>query len=341
MGLLAGDRKKQRWSADPRGRKWAEDQNKISNKLMEKMGWKQGEGLGAKGDGMLTPIGVKYKMDNLGFGCTQKYDKQWVAHQDSFNDLLAGLSSETTGKTESKPTMADKAEVSNLGTTGKKSKHRYHKFTKAKDLSKASAKDMEGIFGRSSVSEAKAATEATKKEDEAKVDETQKFKQSEQHVTQKENVHDYFKRKMAERMARLSAPVKSEPPAEEGEQLMIKNEDVKTEPIEDGEESVEPVKKKKKSKKSKKEPVEVKTEPIEEETVVEEEKVEVKKKKKKRKQVEEENTEIEEETPKPKKKKKKQKKEIEEQLIEVEESTPPVTEKKSKKKKKKQNDSDE
>ena len=37
-------------------------------------------------------------MDNLGFGCTQKYDKQWVAHQDSFNDLLAGLSSETTGK---------------------------------------------------------------------------------------------------------------------------------------------------------------------------------------------------------------------------------------------------
>ena len=54
MCLLAGDRKKQRWSADPRGRKWAEDQNKISNKLMEKMGWKQGEGLGAKGDGMLT-----------------------------------------------------------------------------------------------------------------------------------------------------------------------------------------------------------------------------------------------------------------------------------------------
>ena len=34
-------------------------------------------------------------MDNLGFGCTQKYDKQWVAHQDSFNDLLAGLSAET------------------------------------------------------------------------------------------------------------------------------------------------------------------------------------------------------------------------------------------------------
>ena len=39
-------------------------------------------------------------MDNLGFGCTQKYDKQWVAHQDSFNDLLAGLSAESTTTTE-------------------------------------------------------------------------------------------------------------------------------------------------------------------------------------------------------------------------------------------------
>jgi len=54
MGLLAGDRKKQRWSTDPRGRKWAADKNKISNKLMEKMGWKEGEGLGKEGDGMLN-----------------------------------------------------------------------------------------------------------------------------------------------------------------------------------------------------------------------------------------------------------------------------------------------
>ena len=80
--------------------------------MMEKMGWKDGEGLGADGQGMLNvsiiwslsidqrsiqPIGIKYKMDNLGFGCTQKYDKQWIEHQDSFNDLLAGLN-QATGK---------------------------------------------------------------------------------------------------------------------------------------------------------------------------------------------------------------------------------------------------
>ena len=33
---------------------------KISNKLMEKMGWKDGQGLGAKGTGMLNVSLLKY-----------------------------------------------------------------------------------------------------------------------------------------------------------------------------------------------------------------------------------------------------------------------------------------
>ena len=53
MGLLAGDRKKQRWSHDPRGKQWSADKNKISNKIMEKMGWKDGEGLGANSTGRI------------------------------------------------------------------------------------------------------------------------------------------------------------------------------------------------------------------------------------------------------------------------------------------------
>ena len=51
MGLLAEARHKQKWSHDPRGKKWSEDKNKISVKMMEKMGWTQGNGLGAKEDG--------------------------------------------------------------------------------------------------------------------------------------------------------------------------------------------------------------------------------------------------------------------------------------------------
>jgi len=201
MGLLAGDRKKQRWSHDPRGKQWSADKNKISNKIMEKMGWKDGDGLGANGTGRIDPVGVKYKMDNLGLGCTQKYDKQWIAHQDSFNDLLAGLN--TDNKDVATPVLADKVEVSSLESAGKRMKHRYKKFTNAKDLTKATSKDMEGIFGRSSKSVAadKAAKdEETKKQLENK---DPKFEQSDKHITQKENVQEYFKRKMKERTERL------------------------------------------------------------------------------------------------------------------------------------------
>ena len=55
-------------------------------------------------------------------------------------------------KVDSKPVLADKAKISSLGQTGKKSGHRYHKFTKAKDLSQASAKDMEVKLKYSKVS---------------------------------------------------------------------------------------------------------------------------------------------------------------------------------------------
>jgi len=146
MGLLAADRKKQRWSGDPRGKSWSENKNKISNKMMEKMGWKDGEGLGADGQGMLNPIGIKYKMDNLGFGCTQKYDKQWIEHQDSFNDLLAGLNQATGNEVKPVIRLADTVEVSSLEKTGSKLGHRYKKATRAKDISNATAKDMEVIL---------------------------------------------------------------------------------------------------------------------------------------------------------------------------------------------------
>jgi len=356
MGLLAADRKKQRWSGDPRGKSWSENKNKISNKMMEKMGWKDGEGLGADGQGMLNPIGIKYKMDNLGFGCTQKYDKQWIEHQDSFNDLLAGLNQATGNEIKPVIRLADTVEVSSLEKTGSKLGHRYKKATRAKDISNATAKDMEGIFGRSSQSEKKAEEERIKQAEKEAEDLKTKpqFEESSKHVKQTETVHDYFKRKMAERAERLKnmAAIKCEVKTENTEddtplpQLMnsegseVKEDDlgIKTERIEDDQEVTEQPKKKKKKKKSK--PAEeVETEEIEE--------VPKKKKKRKVEEVTEEQVDnIEEsvpseETPKKKKKKKRKKEtsEVEsnetvEENVEVPEE-PETKPKKSKKKKKK------
>lgn len=40
------------------------DEAKFGKKLMEKMGWAEGEGLGASGQGMLDPIMLRKKDDN-------------------------------------------------------------------------------------------------------------------------------------------------------------------------------------------------------------------------------------------------------------------------------------
>merc|ERR1711914_24374 len=215
--------------------------------------------------------------------------------------------------------LADTVEVSSLEKTGSKLGHRYKKATRAKDISNATAKDMEGIFGRSSQSEKKAEEERIKQAEKEAEDLKTKpqFEESSKHVKQTETVHDYFKRKMAERAERLKlAAVKCEVKTENTEddtplpQLMnseeVKEEHlgIKTERIEDHEEVTEEPKKKKKKKKSK--PAEeVETEVLEE--------VPKKKKKRKVEEVTEERVEdIEESVPSeetPKKKKKKEKKE--------------------------------
>ena len=42
------------------------DEEKFGQKLMEKMGWKKGKGLGANEDGMLEHVRVSLKMDTRG-----------------------------------------------------------------------------------------------------------------------------------------------------------------------------------------------------------------------------------------------------------------------------------
>lgn len=43
-----------------------EDESKFGKKLMEKMGWEQGKGLGAKEDGIKEHIKIKFKDDTKG-----------------------------------------------------------------------------------------------------------------------------------------------------------------------------------------------------------------------------------------------------------------------------------
>ncbi|WAR01980.1 PINX1-like protein [Mya arenaria] len=126
MAMLAEPRRKQKISLDPRGASWSNDDSKFGQKLMEKMGWKKGRGLGAKEDGKVEHITASMKFDSKGVGCSKSHADNWIAHQDDFNSLLANLNQDH----------------------GEGSKQPDKKFTKGKDLSSKSETDLDCVFGK-------------------------------------------------------------------------------------------------------------------------------------------------------------------------------------------------
>lgn len=151
MAMLAEPKRKQRWTLNPRGKQWSEDSNKFGQKMLEKMGWTSGKGLGANEQGITEHVRVSYKDDAAGIGFKKdNLDKAWTEHQDGFNDFLQELQ-----KSQSiivPQTEEVKSELNNksLELKSKQSRARVHyqKFTRGKDVNKYSLKDIANIFGQ-------------------------------------------------------------------------------------------------------------------------------------------------------------------------------------------------
>jgi len=288
---LAEPRRRQKWTLNPRGNLWADDTNKFGQKLMEKMGWEQGKGLGANSDGRTEHITMRHKDDSKGVGF-QGHDDTWLEHQDDFQSVLAALNAEhgTGEKVEKAETEGSKS----LEETSKQSRRRVHyqKFTRGKDLAKYSADDLGCILGTKSdkVGEKKKKKEKEQKlkqEAEEKEEVTEIGAEKKEHglvVIQGGNYQDYFAKKMALLKEKgkstftpeLSADVKTEASEESEEDLEPKmvgfsqgEAESKPEAANESKpelaaETLEEVKKeKKKKKKSKKEkPEEVETDEI-------------------------------------------------------------------------------
>ncbi|CAG9772737.1 unnamed protein product [Ceutorhynchus assimilis] len=150
MSMLAEKRRKQKWSLNPRGKAWSQDSSKFGQKLLEKMGWSQGKGLGAKEDGRTEHIKVSYKNDSQGVGYKES-DDQWTEHETNFTALLAALGG---GEQDEKNT---ESKIQSLEEKSQNSKARVHyrKFTRGKDISRYSEKDLANIFGKKSLKENK------------------------------------------------------------------------------------------------------------------------------------------------------------------------------------------
>ncbi|XP_053565513.1 PIN2/TERF1-interacting telomerase inhibitor 1 [Bombina bombina] len=149
MAMLAEPRRKQKWSVDPRNSTWSKDESKFGQKMLEKMGWSKGKGLGAQEQGSTEHVKVQVKNNTFGLGANTNHEDNWIAHQDDFNQILAELNN-FHGTSESESQAGEEKKSFSLEEKSKTSRKRVHymKFAKGKDLSCRSDTDLACIFGK-------------------------------------------------------------------------------------------------------------------------------------------------------------------------------------------------
>lgn len=132
---------------------------------MAKMGWEKGKGLGKEQHGNIDFIQIRYKNNASGLGFQGLKDNQWTQHEDTFNSLLNKLNGkETNGESSNGADQEQFTEIKktrkSLEEQSKKSRARVHyqKFTRGKDISRYSSKDLANIFGKKTLDEDETAT---------------------------------------------------------------------------------------------------------------------------------------------------------------------------------------
>lgn len=129
--------------------------------MLKSMGWEKGKGLGKEQHGNVNFIQIRYKQDANGLGFEKLKDNQWTQHEDTFNSLLKSLNSENKDNSAGEQEEPDVSETlknrKSLESLSKNSKSRVHykRYTRGKDISRYSEKDLANIFGKKSLTEEK------------------------------------------------------------------------------------------------------------------------------------------------------------------------------------------
>lgn len=150
MAMLADRRVKRKYNhfSAKANANWAQESNSVGLKLLKSMGWAEGKGLGVDESGTATPIAIAYKNDNLGLGCRNLEGDMAVAQQKEFDALLANLSERDREQDATeKPSEQETPKSLELMSQKSRARVHYHKFTRGKDLSRASSKDLASILG--------------------------------------------------------------------------------------------------------------------------------------------------------------------------------------------------
>ena len=70
---------------------WANDKSRFGFKMMEKMGWSEGKGIGKHSDGETAHVKIALKQNASGIGATAGMHDGWFGVAGDYSDLLARL----------------------------------------------------------------------------------------------------------------------------------------------------------------------------------------------------------------------------------------------------------
>ncbi|KAK5671059.1 Golgi transport complex subunit 3 [Batrachochytrium dendrobatidis] len=151
MGL-AEPRTKQRIGVDPQNKQWKDDSNKLCLKMMEKMGWSEGKGLGRNEDGRTDNIKVVVKSNNHGIGTEKRSSDNWLENSSAFDALLSSLGSTNETTDQQQTTKVDETLIAvELKSAALPQFGRlYHrkKFIRNKQVSNYDAANLSEILGQ-------------------------------------------------------------------------------------------------------------------------------------------------------------------------------------------------
>lgn len=126
--------------------------------------------MGKDQHGSVDFIQIRYKNNAVGLGYDNLKDNQWTQHEGNFNSLLKSLNNSKDNSEAEEDTSEALKNRKSLEEKSKSSRARvhYHKYTRGKDLTRYSEKDLANIFGKKSL------IEVEKKNEEIEVEEPEK-----------------------------------------------------------------------------------------------------------------------------------------------------------------------
>ncbi len=141
---------------DKRNQQWASDKTSFGQRMLKKMGWTEGKGLGKNEEGTSTNLRAVKREENLGIGAKTDLfgDDGFSKTSNNFHGVLATLHAEHgngSNKKDSKKKKSKKKQSKDDGslTLSKNLVTAGHarKMRESKDLSKKSKEDMAAVFG--------------------------------------------------------------------------------------------------------------------------------------------------------------------------------------------------